>query len=171
MYKRPRQWSLSQGFAMLRHLPPINDTPVKVAGLAEMVKASGRTVRSLCCASGMWKARSMRSIAFAILFAACSSNDDIPAPQLSGVVPDRGVPGTLVTVSGSYFCQVAHDDDAPLECLDSGGAVYFGSFLGTALSWEDTMLMIEVPESPPGEVDLRVQVKGKTTGSIDFVVE
>lgn len=116
----------------------------------------------------------MRSIAFAMLLAACSANDDIPAPRLSGVVPDRGVPGAVVMVSGSYFCQTAHEDDeegAPLECFDSGGAVYFGSFLGTALSWEDTLLVIEVPESPQGEVSLRVQVKGKTTGSIDFVIE
>ena len=117
----------------------------------------------------------MRSIAFAMLLAACPANDELPAPRLISIVPDRGVPGVVVTVTGSDLCQIAHEEDdegTPLVCPDSDGAIYFGSFLGTALSsWEDTMLMIEVPESPPGEVDLRVQVKGKTTNSLDFVVE
>jgi hypothetical protein len=109
----------------------------------------------------------------AVGLVACSQNDDIPEPAISSAVPERGTPGTAVTITGTHLCQIAHEDDdegAPLVCPD-GGAVYFGEHLGTALAWEDESIMVEVPDGTPGEVDLRVQAKGRTSNSIDFIIE
>src|ERR1044071_9672221 len=87
---------------------------------------------------------------------ACSINDDVPAPAISAVTPDHGVPGTLVTVTGSYLCQQPRgtDDDNPLAC-----------------AYGDAAVTAEVPALPVGRSSVAVAVAGRTSNPLGFVVE
>jgi hypothetical protein len=116
--------------------------------------------------------RSLPWIAWLAL-SACSANDDVPAPSISGVQPDHGVPGITVMMSGSYLCQQPRADGSdldPLACMHIG-SVTFGTVPGVVVSYTDTMVTVEVPALPSGAVDVAVSVAGRNSNRIRFQVE
>lgn len=104
-----------------------------------------------------------------ILLAACSANDDIPAPQLSAVTPDQATAGTVVVVTGSYFCQQPGTTEDPLAC-DNVGTVLFGTASGNVAQYADTSIMVEVPGGT-GPVQVTVAVAGRTSNGVDFTIQ
>jgi hypothetical protein len=113
------------------------------------------------------------ALLLAVLAAACSANDDIPAPSVGSVVPDRGAAGTLVLVSGMYFCQAPENgsDDDPDPMCTSTGDVHFGAAPGTPTNWSDTQIQVEVPDGLSGPVDLTVIAAGRASNAITFTAE
>lgn len=112
-------------------------------------------------------------IGWILALGACSANDDVPAPMLSGVTPDRAAAGTSVMISGSYFCgqpSTDSEDVDPLACALTG-FVRFGSSDGTLLQYTDTAITAEVPASSPGPTRLVVNVGGRISNAIVFVVD
>ncbi|HUJ63522.1 MAG TPA: IPT/TIG domain-containing protein [Kofleriaceae bacterium] len=112
----------------------------------------------------------MKALAFALL-CGCSANDDVPAPQVSAVTPDASPPGTIVTVSGAYFCQrpdTGSDDDP--DCAVAG-TVDFGNVPGTTSDWTDTAIMVEVPSGITGSVEVDVTAQGRTSNGVGFTVQ
>jgi hypothetical protein len=108
-----------------------------------------------------------------LALSACSANDDVPAPSISGVQPDHGMPGITVTVSGSYLCQQPQtngSDVDPLACMHMG-TVTFGTTPGVVVSYTDTMATVQVPAVAPGAIDVAVSVAGRSSNRIRFVVE
>jgi hypothetical protein len=108
-----------------------------------------------------------------LALSACSANDDVPAPSISGMQPDHGMPGITVTVSGSYLCQQPRADGSdvdPLACMHIG-TVMFGTAPGVVVSYTDTMATVEVPALPSGTVDVSVSVTGRNSNRIGFLVE
>ena len=104
---------------------------------------------------------------------ACSANDDVPAPSISGVQPDHGMPGITVTVSGSYLCQQPRTDGSDVDTLACThiGTVMFGTTPGVVLSYTDTMASVQVPALTSGTVDVGVSVAGRTSNRIGFLVD
>jgi uncharacterized protein (TIGR03437 family) len=112
----------------------------------------------------------LRVAAFALL-AACSRGDDIPAPTIASIVPERGGPGTVVTVAGDSFCQQPeHDEEDPFECAKVG-AVLFGAVPAPVGMYLDTTITAEVPDLASGEVSVIVSVGGRRSNGVSFVVE
>jgi hypothetical protein len=108
-----------------------------------------------------------------LALSACSTNDDVPAPAIGGLQPDRGAPGITLTVLGSYLCQQPRGDGNdvdPLSCAHVG-TVTFGTAPGRVLSYSDTMASVEVPALVAGPVDVAVSVAGRNSNRIRFVVE
>ncbi len=108
-----------------------------------------------------------------LALSACSANADVPAPSISGMQPDHGMPGITVTVSGSYLCQqpqVDGSDVDPLACMHTG-TVTFGTVPGVVLSYTDTMATVQVPALTSGAFDVGVSVAGRNSNRISFVVE
>ena len=109
---------------------------------------------------------------FAVV-AACSSNDDIPAPLLAGVVPASASPGAIVSVDGSYLCQEPDgpSDDPGFQC-DSDGTISFNQTPAIATSaWTDTGVMVEVPTEAAGVVQITATQNGRDSNSISFTVQ
>jgi len=104
-----------------------------------------------------------------VVLVACSSNDDVPAPQVAAVTPDQAAAGTVVTVTGSFFCQQADGSDDPLAC-DNTGEVRFGTASGSIAEYTDSEIMVEVPGGA-GSVQVTVAVAGRTSNSVDFTIE
>jgi hypothetical protein len=103
----------------------------------------------------------------AALLVGCSANDDIPAPAVATVMPDHAPAGEVVVVSGSFFCQrPANVTDDP-DC-DVAGTVHFGEVPGTATSWMDTAITVEVPAGAVGRADVEVIAGGRASNSIAF---
>jgi len=114
-------------------------------------------------------------IAFALLaaLAACSENDDIPAPVLSSVTPDHAGAGAVVMLSGAYLCQQPEgsgDDTDPLACANTG-LVDFDRVPGTASQYTDTSITVQVPDLTAGDVQVSISVAGRTSNSVDFTVD
>ena len=105
-----------------------------------------------------------------LLVVACSANDDVPAPQLSSVVPAAAPAGSVVTISGDYFCQRPNTGNEDPLC-DTTGVVNFGASPGPVTQWSDTTIMVEVPQGALGSVALSVTVKGRTSNPIAFRVQ
>ena len=101
---------------------------------------------------------------------ACSAADDIPAPHISSVVPAAAVPGAIVTVQGSYFCQRPNTGNEDPLCT-STGTVDFGASPGTVTLWTDTAIMVEVPQGALGAVALSVTVTGRASNPVSFTVQ
>ena len=109
-------------------------------------------------------------VLLALGLAACSANDDIPAPQVSAVLPATATSGAVVTVEGSYFCQrPATGNEDPL--CTSTGEVSFGASPGTISQWTDTAITVEVPQGIAGTVDLTVIVNGRSSNPVSFRVQ
>ena len=116
-----------------------------------------------------------RRSAIAILVAVgCTGNDDIHAPRIAAVTPTRATIGTSIVLTGNYFCQQpeVHGDDEvdPLGCEHVGNVQFGASPVGTD-SYTDTMIVVEVPDTPAGPIQLRVGVAGRTSNSVELTIE
>jgi hypothetical protein len=112
------------------------------------------------------------AIAVAVFLAACSANDDIPAPVLASATPASANVNTIITLSGSYFCQQPEGsaDSDPLACAHTG-AVMFGETPANATQYTDSSITTQVPEMPAGDTQISVATGGRETNTIDFTVE
>jgi len=113
----------------------------------------------------------MRAAAIAFALAACSANDDIPAPQIANVVPDHAPAGQVVVVNGSYFCQRPQggsDEDPNCTVI---GTVAFGGVPASPVTWTDSSIMVEVPQTVAGRADVQITAAGRTSNSIAFTVD
>jgi hypothetical protein len=112
----------------------------------------------------------MRCLWLIALLAACSASDDVPSPQLASVSPSHAPSGSVVMVSGSYFCQRPDNGEEDPTC-DSVGIVDFGTVPGTTTTWADNAIMVEVPHGNAGDVDLSVSAGGRISNSISFSID
>jgi hypothetical protein len=104
-----------------------------------------------------------------IVVAACSANDDIPAPVIASVTPSHAIPGVQVVIDGSYFCQQPESAD-PLACKQSG-VVLFGSEPSSLEQYQDTTISVDVPALTPGPTTVYVSAGGKMSNGADFSVD
>lgn len=104
----------------------------------------------------------------ALALAACSANDDIPAPRIASITPNHGTPGTSVAISGDFFCHQLESED-PLLC-EQQGTVHFGTAIGDVTVYADAMITADVPDVA-GKVRVTVEVAGESSNGIDFTVE
>jgi uncharacterized protein (TIGR03437 family) len=102
--------------------------------------------------------------------AACSFNDDVPAPSVANVVPGRAVAGALVTLSGNHFCQRPDTGNEDPTCL-AVGTVDFGLSPGVTAMWSDVAITAEVPSLAPGPVTVTVVAAGRVSNGVSFTVE
>lgn len=109
-------------------------------------------------------------VALLVCVAACAANDDIPSPQLASIVPDHATPGTIVMIAGSYFCQRPANGQEDPTC-DQTGTVNFGTVPGTASSWADDAIMVEVPSSAPTKVSVTVTAAGRISNAVSFTID
>ena len=107
---------------------------------------------------------------YLVLLVACSASDDIPAPMISSVQPASAPGGSVVTVTGSFFCQQPDTGDEDPIC-DTPGEVQFGAAPGTITSWTDTAVMVEVPQALVGAVSLDLVANGRQSNSVTFTGE
>ena len=115
----------------------------------------------------------MRVALAVMLLAACSANDDVPAPAVASVTPDHAAPGTAVVIAGSYFCQQpddGSDDVDPLACKTMG-TVEFGTDQVEPQQYTDTSITVDVPQASAGAVSVRVTVGGRASNGVDFTVD
>jgi IPT/TIG domain len=111
------------------------------------------------------------AIVAALLFAACSANDDIPAPVLASATPSSAGVGAIITISGSYLCQQPEGSDVdPLACAHTG-AVTFGVTPADVSQYTDSSITATVPEMPAGDTQIGVATGGRDSNTIDFTVE
>ncbi len=111
----------------------------------------------------------MRALALCVLVG-CSAGDDVPAPLISNIVPAHGVPGAVVQVHGSDFCQrPAGTTDDP-NC-DVAGTVHFGAAPATPASWMDTAILVEIPAGITGGVRVQVIAAGRMSNTVPFTVD
>jgi len=111
----------------------------------------------------------VRIVVAAALVAACSANDDFPAPQIASIAPDHATPGTAVLIAGDYFCHQSEEDPQGPPCTTMG-AVSFGEMVANALQYDETQIMVEVP-SGVGTVDVTIAVAGEQSNAIAFTFE
>ena len=109
-------------------------------------------------------------LALAVCLIGCSANDDIPSPQISSVTPNHGPAGSVVTITGNYFCQRPNNGTDDPTCAVAG-TVHFGTAPGTASTWSDVALMVEVPQLMPGPADIAVTAAGRTSNTVAFTAE
>jgi uncharacterized protein (TIGR03437 family) len=102
--------------------------------------------------------------------AACSFNDDVPAPSVANVVPARAVAGALVTISGDHFCQRPDTGNEDPTC-PTVGTVDFGLSPGITAMWSDVAITAEVPSLAPGPVTVTVVAAGRASNGVTFTVE
>ena len=108
-------------------------------------------------------------VAAAALLAACSANDDFPAPQIASINPTHATPGTAVLIAGDYFCHQSEEDPQGPPCTTMG-AIYFGSMVANALQYDETQIMAEVPTGV-GSVDVTISVAGERSNAITFTFD
>jgi hypothetical protein len=107
-------------------------------------------------------------VVIAVVVAACSANDDIPAPRIASITPDHGMAGASVTIDGDFFCHQLESED-PLLC-EQQGTVHFGTAVADVISYADAMIVADVPNII-GKVRVTVDVAGEVSNGIDFTVE
>lgn len=95
-----------------------------------------------------------------LLLAGCGGDDNSsPNPEIAGVQPDSGPPGTAVTISGSGFSPTA-----------SNNAVSFDGTAASVTSATESEIKTEVPEgAETGPVS--VTVRGETATGPNFTIE
>ena len=108
--------------------------------------------------------------ALAFTLIGCSLNDDVPSPIVSAVTPNHATPGTVVVVSGSYFCQRPQNGSNDNPDCSATGTVAFGSAPATPSNWTDTAISVEVPQGVSGSVSVQVTTGGKVSNSVSFTV-
>jgi hypothetical protein len=111
---------------------------------------------------------SSKIAAIVLALTACSASDDMPAPHISSVSPDHAVAGTVVLISGSYFCHQPANED-PLACANTG-VVEFGTSVGVASQYTDSAIMVEVP-SGAGSVEVVVEVASESSNAVGFTFD
>lgn len=104
----------------------------------------------------------------ALLTAACSANDDIPAPRIASITPNHATAGTSVTLDGDFFCHQLESED-PLVCAQQG-TVHFGTAVADVIVYADAMIVADVPDVT-GKVRVSVEVAGEASNGFDFTVE
>ena len=104
-----------------------------------------------------------------LLIAACSANDDFPAPQIASVSPQRAAPGSSVVIAGNYFCHQSEEDEQPQPCTTLG-TIYFGTTIANALQYEETSITAEVPDGM-GQTDITLSVAGEHSNAVSFTFE
>lgn len=106
--------------------------------------------------------------------AACTANDDVPAPRLSSIVPVRATPGTAVMLFGDHLCQQpdtgGSDEEDPLACANTG-LVDFDRVPGAVGTYTDTAVTAIVPDLPAGNADVAVVVLGRRSNGIELQIE
>jgi hypothetical protein len=107
-----------------------------------------------------------------VTLCACSGNDDVPAPQVTSMLPAHAPPGVTVMLLGDHFCQQPDtgSDDDPLAC-EHDGSVVFGEAPGTVGQYQDQTITVEVPTLPPGPIDVTVTVAGRRSNHADFRID
>ncbi|HEY3801616.1 MAG TPA: IPT/TIG domain-containing protein [Kofleriaceae bacterium] len=113
------------------------------------------------------------AIALVLVFelAACTANDDIPAPVLASVTPAQAGVGAVVMVSGSYLCQQPEGSDTdPLACAHTG-SVSFGVVPANVTQYTDSSITCQVPDVAQGPTQISVATGGRTSNGIDFTIE
>jgi hypothetical protein len=108
------------------------------------------------------------TVAAMVLLGACTNAEDVPAPRLSSLAPDRGAPGIVVSVVGSAFCQEPEPGDA---CSPPDAQIVFETTTAVTTILDDTNATMIVPEVAPGDYDVRISVGGRMSNNLDFVVE
>jgi hypothetical protein len=112
----------------------------------------------------------MRRLWLVTCIVACSASDDVPSPLVASVSPDHGPSGSIVLVSGSYFCQRPNNGQEDPTC-DAEGVVDFGTVPGITTTWADNAIMVEVPHSTTGDVDVSVVAGGRISNSVSFTID
>jgi len=110
----------------------------------------------------------MRFAALALL-AACSANDDFPAPQIASLNPQQAMAGAAVVIAGNYFCHQSEEDQQGEPCTTLG-TVYFGTMVANALQYDENSITVEVPAGT-GTVDVTVVVAGERSNAVSFSFE
>jgi hypothetical protein len=107
-----------------------------------------------------------------VVAAACTANDDVPAPVLAAATPDHAGVGAVVMLSGAYLCQQPDGsaDTDPLACAHTG-SVAFGVVPAVVTQYTDSSITTEVPDVAPGPVTITVATGGRTTNGLDFTVD
>ena len=83
-------------------------------------------------------------IALLLVLAACSANDDVPAPRIAGITPDHAPVGAFVMVTGDFFCAQPEDDEAdPLAC-DVIGVLGFDAANASVSAYGNLSISAEV---------------------------
>ena len=106
----------------------------------------------------------------AALLAACSANDDVPAPQIASVVPDHAPVGAVVTIDGAHFCQVPDPNPDDPTC-PVAGTVELGTVPATPTTWADDEVMIEIPAIAPGATTVTITAAGRISNDATFTVD
>ena len=89
---------------------------------------------------------------------AATARDEEPGPVITGLDPDEGQEGTLVTVRGTNFGAAA---------ADTSTVSFFNSKRGVPTSWSETEIRVPVPEgTETGSVVVRVD--GAVSNGVEF---
>jgi hypothetical protein len=86
--------------------------------------------------------------------------DAFPAPSITGLTPDHGLPGSSVVISGSGF-----------RSPQGASYVEFGSTRATVTDWGLTGITCQVPDVAPGPVAVAVIVLGQVSNTWGFAVD
>jgi hypothetical protein len=107
-----------------------------------------------------------------VTLAACSANDDVPAPRIASITPDHAPVGAVVMIAGDFFCAQPEEDEEsdPLAC-DVIGVVNFGATSSEASAYSDELINVEVPEAMRERTMVSVTVAGRVSNHIEFTVE
>ncbi|MCR4321146.1 MAG: IPT/TIG domain-containing protein [Candidatus Brocadiaceae bacterium] len=81
-------------------------------------------------------------------------------PYINNLSSYFGSPGTAVTINGVNFGD-----------LQGSGVVNFGATTASVTSWNDTSIVITVPELPPETYDISVTANGQTSNALSFLLK
>ncbi len=99
-------------------------------------------------------------IFLATFLISCGGGTGTPDPEITGITPDSGPPGSMVTIAGNGFSSEA-----------SGNAVTFGGTSAEIGSASESQLQVTVPELDPGPAPVAVSVGEATASGPNFTVE
>jgi hypothetical protein len=94
----------------------------------------------------------------------------VPSPLVASVSPDHGPSGSIIEVTGSYFCQRPDNGQEDPTC-DAEGVVDFGTVPGITTTWADNAIMVEVPHGNVGTLDVSVVAGGRISNSVSFTID
>ncbi|HVO29661.1 MAG TPA: IPT/TIG domain-containing protein, partial [bacterium] len=103
------------------------------------------------------------SLVVAVVFAAAcggKKSHGSPQPTITSLVPDSGVVGTTVVVSGADF-----------GSTQGGSTVTFGSATATVVTWSGSEITVHVPDVLPGAHPVTVTVGANDSNAAPFTVK